>query len=217
MKFSSTLTRLLVVASLALPPILTPTQAFSTEKTAGEVVVKPAPLVSIDSHDRFFDSIRALCGKAFSGKISVDNQPSSGMADKPLVMHVRHCTDEVLHIPFHVGEDASRTWIITKTGAGLSLKHDHRHKDGHYSEATMYGGHTLDAGWPQVQSFPADAYSKALFAKNGIPQSSSNTWQMYIYPQTFTYRMTREGREFRVDFDLTKPIPAPAAPWGYAD
>jgi hypothetical protein len=29
--------------------------------------------------------------------------------------------------------------------------------------------------------------------------------------------MVREGREFRVDFDLTNPIEAPAAPWGYAD
>jgi hypothetical protein len=29
--------------------------------------------------------------------------------------------------------------------------------------------------------------------------------------------LIREGREFRVDFDLTQPIPVPAAPWGYAD
>jgi hypothetical protein len=40
---------------------------------------------------------------------------------------------------------------------------------------------------------------------------------MYIYPEKFTYRLTREGREFRVDFDLTKPVPAPPAPWGYTD
>ncbi len=44
-----------------------------------------------------------------------------------------------------------------------------------------------------------------------------NSWQMYIYPEKFTYRLTREGREFRVDFDLTKPVPAPPAPWGYTD
>lgn len=97
------------------------------------------------------------------------------------------------------------------------MKHDHRHDDGSYSESTMYGGHTVDAGWAQVQSFPADAYSKELFAKQGIPQSSTNIWQMYIYPKEFTYRLIREGREFRVDFDLSKEIPVPAAPWGYAD
>jgi hypothetical protein len=27
--------------------------------------------------------------------------------------------------------------------------------------------------------------------------------------------LTRQGREFRVDFDLTKPISAPVTPWGY--
>jgi hypothetical protein len=81
----------------------------------------------------------------------------------------------------------------------------------------MYGGHTLDAGWSMVQTFPADQYSKELFTAAGNPQSNGNTWQMYIYPEKFTYRLTREGREFRVDFDLSKPVPAPPAPWGYAD
>lgn len=184
---------------------------------SAEQIVKPAPLVSIPTHDAFFNHIKALCGKAFSGKVTVDNQGPSEMSKQPLTMHVRRCTDTELQIPFHVGDDASRTWIITKTGSGLSLKHDHRHKDGSYSESTMYGGHTLDAGWPQVQSFPADEYSKLLFANAGIPQSSTNIWQMYIYPDTFTYRLVREGREFRVDFDLTNEVSPPSAPWGYKD
>jgi hypothetical protein len=134
-----------------------------------------------------------------------------------LVMHVRRCNERELQVPFHVGDDASRTWIITKTGSGLSLKHDHRHKDGSDDDSTMYGGHTLDAGFANAQSFPADQYSKELFVNQGIPQSMGNTWQMYIYPKQFTYRLVREGREFRVDFDLTKPITPPSAPWGYED
>ena len=178
-----------------------------------------APLVSISSHDKFFDNIRAYCGKAFSGKVTVDNSKSNNDAfsTASLIMHVRQCSDTQLHIPFHVGDDASRTWIITKTGTGLSLKHDHRHKDGSNDISTMYGGHTIDAGWPQVQSFPTDQYTKELFVRTEIPQSVGNTWHMYIYPKTFTYRMVRSGREFRVDFDLTKPITPPAAPWGYED
>jgi len=99
----------------------------------------------------------------------------------------------------------------------LSLKHDHRNKDGSHDDQTMYGGHTVDAGWPTAQSFPADQYSKELFAARGIPQSIGNTWQMFIHPQQFSYRLVREGREFRVDFDLTKPVALPPTPWGYAD
>ena len=147
--------------------------------------------------------------------MSVENSDGDGFANKTLIMHVRKCSKNEIQIPFHVGEDASRTWLITKTGSGLSLKHDHRHKDGSNDESTMYGGHTLDGGWPQVQSFPADQYSKELFVQSGIPQSVGNTWQMYIYPEKFTYRLIRQGREFRVDFDLTKPITPPNAPWGY--
>jgi hypothetical protein len=179
--------------------------------------ISPAPLVSIDSQDAFFDRIKALCGKAFAGKVTLDNQGPSTMSEQPLVMHVRKCNEQQLQVPFHVGDDASRTWIITKTGSGLSLKHDHRHADGSHAESTMYGGHTQDAGWPQLQSFPADQYSKELFVTSGMPQSNSNIWQMYIYPEVFTYRLIREGREFRVDFDLTQAITKPAAPWGYQD
>ena len=176
-----------------------------------------APLVSIETHDNFFNSIKAHCGKAFQGQVTIDNASGDGFANKKLIMHVRNCSDEKLEIPFHVGDDASRTWIITKTGSGLSLKHDHRHQDGSNDESTMYGGHTIDAGWAQVQSFPADEYSKQLFVKTGIPQSAGNTWQMFIYPEKFSYRLIRQGREFRVDFDLKNPTPPPAAPWGYID
>lgn len=167
------------------------------------------------TQDAFFNSLSSLCGKAFTGKVTVDNAPGGGFDNKLLVMHIRKCDDNKLLIPFHVGEDASRTWVITKTDTGLQLKHDHRHKDGSEDALTQYGGHTLEAGWAQVQSFPADAETKELFVREGIPQSNGNTWQMYLYPKVFSYRMVREGREFRVDFDLTNPVAAPAAPWGW--
>lgn len=177
---------------------------------------KPAPLVSVPEQDAFFESIRQHCGKAFAGKIVSDNLGGTFDGER-LVMHVRKCTETELQIPFHVGDDASRTWIVTKTGSGLMLKHDHRNKDGSYHVSTMYGGHTRDSGWEQVQSFPADAYSKNLFIDSGRTASIDNIWQMMIYPDRFSYRLIRFAREFHVDFDLTKPIDAPPAPWGYEE
>jgi len=193
------------------------TLALGLLQQASLAAVMEAPLVSIKSHDDYFNNIKQYCGQAFEGKVTVDNSASDSFVNKKLIMHVRKCTDTQLQIPFHVGDDSSRTWIISKTGSGLSLKHDHRHKDGTNDVSTMYGGHTLDAGWSTVQSFPADQYSKELFAAQGIPQSIGNTWQMFIYPTEFTYRMIRDGREFRVDFDLSKPVTPPTAPWGYQD
>lgn len=174
----------------------------------------PAPLVSIPTHNAFFNAIAKHCGKAFAGEVVFDNDPSAAF-DAPLVMHVRSCSESQLQIPFHVGDNASRTWLITKTGSGLSLKHDHRKQDGSDDPLTMYGGHTLDAGFANVQSFPADQYSKELFVAKEIPQSIGNTWQMFVYDNSFTYRLVRQGREFRVKFDLTKPIDLPVTPWGY--
>jgi hypothetical protein len=197
--------------------IFTSTLALGLLQQTALAAVMEAPLVSIKSHDDYFNSIKQYCGQAFEGKVTVDNSSSDSFANKKLIMHVRKCTDTQLQIPFHIGDDASRTWIISKTGSGLSLKHDHRHKDGANDVSTMYGGHTLDAGWPTMQSFPADQYSKELFITQGIPQSIGNTWQMFIYPTEFTYRLIRDGREFRVDFDLTKPVTPPEAPWGYED
>ncbi len=178
------------------------------------MLARPAPLVSIPTHDHFFDAIAEHCGKAFVGRVVFDNDPSPAFSQK-LVMHVRSCTNQQLQIPFHVGDDASRTWIITKTGSGLSLKHDHRKKDGSDDPSTMYGGHTVDAGYNNVQSFPADQYSKELFVKMGNPQSNGNTWEMFIYEDKFIYRLIRQGREFRVEFDLNQAIDLPVTPWGY--
>ena len=196
--------------------VLTITCSLLTVSANAGTDTGPAPLVSIPTQDAFFSSIRAHCGKAYEGKVSVDNQPSSAF-DARLVMFVRKCSDSQLQIPFYVGDNASRTWLITKTGSGLNLKHDHRHEDGSHDTVTMYGGHTVDAGYNEIQSFPVDEYSRQLFAKEGLPQSITNTWQMYIYEDVFSYRLVREGREFRVDFDLTKAITPPPAPWGYVD
>lgn len=193
--------------SLALLLVLAPPAAMAQ-------TVKPAPLLTAEAQQAFFNALREHCGKAYEGKVVVDNPKGSGFEGR-LVMHVRRCSEQQLQIPFHVGENRSRTWLITQTGAGLLLKHDHRKPDGSDDSSTMYGGHTQDAGWPQVQSFPVDAVSKEQFVRQGLAASVGNTWQMFIYPKVFSYRLVREGREFRVDFDLTRPVDPPPTPWGY--
>lgn len=162
----------------------------------------------------FFNQLSALCGQSFIGKVVEDNQPSPAFSGE-MLMHVRDCSASEIQIPFVVGENRSRTWIISKTADGLRLKHQHKHQDGTDDVSTLYGGDTVSEGSANHQSFPADAYSKALFIRTRMPQSTGNTWHLYLYPQDrFSYRLSREGREFRVDFDLTKPVATPAAAWG---
>lgn len=168
--------------------------------------------------DAFLAALASHCGQAFAGKVRVDvpETPDNAFAGKALVMHVRGCREGELRIPFQVGEDRSRTWVITRTAGGLRLKHDHRHEDGTPDESTMYGGDTTSAGTALRQEFPVDAESVAMFGRLGMTASVTNTWAIEIVPgKQFVYELSRPGgRLFQVEFDLSKPVPAPPAPWG---
>lgn len=167
-------------------------------------------------HNRFFAQLSSVCGKAFEGRISspvVDADAS--FAGKKLVMHVRDCSSDTILIPFHVGEDRSRTWVVTRTVTGLRLKHDHRHEDGSPSEQTQYGGDTVSPGSANRQDFPADDYSKELFVRGNNPQSAANVWAMEFWSgRLFAYELRRPSRFFRVEFDLSRPTATPPPPWG---
>ena len=168
------------------------------------------------AHDQFFARLSALCGKAFEGRIaSPAVEADRDFAGKRLVMHVRDCSADTIRIPFHVGEDRSRTWVVTRGEAGLRLKHDHRHQDGSEDKLTQYGGDTIAAGTAARQEFPADAFSRTLFTRESIPQSVANVWAMEVEPdRLFAYELRRPSRFFRVEFDLARPVASPPPPWG---
>lgn len=187
--------------------------------SVGALALMSASVTAQTVQDDFFGALSTHCDKAFLGKVASKDSADKDMSEQKLVMHVRECSDTELKIPFHVGEDRSRTWVITKTATGLRLKHDHRHKDGSPDAVTFYGGETPagELGSTIAQSFPVDAESIENFKANGLDKSVTNVWHLYISPEIFTYRLSRDDRDFRVDFDLTKPVEVPEAPWGHAE
>ena len=174
----------------------------------------PAP----EPADAFMARLQALCGKAFAGRLVTADPADEAMARQPLVMHVRECRPGEVRIPFHVGDDRSRTWIVTRTATGLRLKHDHRHADGAPDELSMYGGDTTTPGTAGRQTFPADAESIALFTRTGRTVSNGNIWAVEVQPGLFAYELRRPpipgGRFFRVEFDLAESVAPPPPPWG---
>lgn len=165
------------------------------------------------SQDVFFDSLSRLCGKSFAGKLVSTDETDKNLQSSPMTMHVQTCTDDTLHIPFHIADNRSRTWIITKTDTGLRLKHRHNHEDGHADTVTMYGGDTANMGTSTRQEFPVDQYSKDMFKENGLNVSVSNIWAVEITNTTYAYELRRENRHFRVEFDLNTEVPTPEKPW----
>jgi|CXWL01.1.fsa_nt_gi hypothetical protein len=163
----------------------------------------------------FFTRLSTLCGQSFAGRVVSTDAVDAAIASETLVMHVRDCSADEIRIPFNVGDNRSRTWVITRTDTGLRLKHDHRHEDGSEDALTQYGGDTVDAGSALRQQFPADAFSKAMFTRNSSLAAVDNLWAMEIEPGVvFAYELSRPNRLFRVEFDLSRPVPTPPPSWG---
>jgi hypothetical protein len=162
--------------------------------------------------DAFWNALQPLCGRAFAGGVTEGTETSDdAMRRERLVMHVRSCSADEIRIPFHVGANRSRTWILTRTSEGVRLKHDHRHEDGSEDKVTQYGGDTRGAADGLSLDFFADEFTASL-----IPAAATNIWTLAIEPgQRFAYGLRREnsGRRFRAEFDLTNPVTPPPPPW----
>lgn len=179
--------------------------------------------------DAFWAALSSHCGKAYAGRMVSDEAADAEMRGAAMVMHVRRCAAERIEVPFHIQRadgswDRSRTWVFTRTAApGLRLKHDHRHADGGADAVTLYGGDTVTPGTARAQEFPVDEESKALFRVEGRTVSQTNVWRVDVDPAgapgaAFAYRLTRrppDSRAFHVEFDLTRPVMPPPAPWGH--
>ncbi len=156
-----------------------------------------------EPHEAFFKNLTKLCGQRFEGATEFPPDPNHPLAGKKLVMAVESCGKNEIRIPFHVGEDKSRTWILTLSDKGLLFKHDHRHADGTPDRVTMYGGWAAPDGTSHKQSFPADADTAKL-----IPEAITNVWTLEIFPdkQQFTYYLERNNEaRYRARFNLKTP------------
>ena len=165
--------------------------------------------------DEYWNHLASLCGNAYEGELIQHPEGETGFVGHRLVMHVRDCSENRIRIPFVVGDDLSRTWVLTRKDERIELKHDHRHDDGTPEETTMYGGTTTNEGRANEQYFPADEETRQV-----IEAAFSNVWVMRVFPdEKFTYGLWRLGtpRVFQVDFDLTETVEPPPAPWGWED
>ena len=152
--------------------------------------------------DQFWASLQTLCGKNYLGEVQV-NTSSTKMEGQPRI-EVKNCEARRMEIAFHMGEDRSRTWILTRTGSGLRLKHDHRHEDGTPDKITNYGGDTYEIGQAGRQEFDVDDFTVKLVAG-----TDKNIWVFEIKPgQSLAYELYKGKVKpvFRVAFNLGKAV-----------
>ncbi len=148
----------------------------------------------------FFDNLAKHCGQTYTGQSVFPADPNDSFAGKKLIMEITECSDIEIRVPFKVGEDASRTWIITKTNKGLLLKHDHRHEDGTPDKINMYGGYADDKSTSISHSFIADSHTITI-----LPEAKTNVWTLNFDNEKnqFIYYLERHDEpRFKAVFDM---------------
>ena len=141
-------------------------------------------------------ALRSLCGKAFAGRIVANLPPPSGedaFSGKALVMHVRAC-GRTIAIPFHVGDDRSRTWVITPHRPLVSpeARPPARGRQPRHARRS-YGGDAVAPGTAGRQEFPVDAFPKRSSFGRGMDASIANIWAMEMEPGRVRLRALAAG------------------------
>jgi hypothetical protein len=169
-----------------------------------------------ESADAFLQTVSEYCGEAYSGTIVSTDPEDEDWRAVPIIADFAVCNEDELRIPLHVGDDHSRTWIVSRNADhSLHLSHQHNHEDGSPDALTMYGGSAAPDSTGERQIFPAGDDTKSLFDEQGIPVSKDNVWTMTVSPETnlFAYELSRPNRHFRVEFDLSAPVERPPPSW----
>jgi hypothetical protein len=210
----------------ALAACSAPEEAVETAEVPAPVEnAAPAEMAEAVVEASLFERLTEHCGNSYQGAVTTTDERDADWAAEILTIEFRECSETEIKIPLHVGENRSRTWIISSetvqpvsgdadAATLLRLQHDHRHEDGTSDVLTMYGGYANATNSTDVVEFPADQYSKDLFEREGIPDSMQNTWTITVSDTRFTYALDRPNRHFAAEFDLTTTVDTPPAPWG---
>ncbi len=172
----------------------------------------PAP-EGESAHDAFLANLAHHCGEAFPGEaLQFPDDDPDFATDPPVVMHIRECSPDEVRIPVVVGDNRSRTWIFTRTGEGVDLRHDHRSEDGTPEANTFYGSFVAH---PPVASEPPTPNRHEF--KTEAQGGSVAGWIVEIVPgERYAYGTRRDGEwGYRFEFDLSDPVPPPPDPWGH--
>jgi hypothetical protein len=152
----------------------------------------------------FFETMREMCGQTFGGRTILAPETDDTFEPARLYFIVEACDEDELRIPFVVGGDASRTWILRLDEEGLSFVHEHLQPDGTEYENSGFGGHASEDGSATFQSFPD------FWTTDETPAAERRVWRLRIDRENdlFVYYLDRGGEPaYRLVFHLGPPSP----------
>jgi len=168
-----------------------------------------------EGRELFWTRLRALCGSTFEGGL-VRRRPADEflIGSERLLLQVRDCSDEEVRMALHIERpdeerERSRSWIVRRIeGGNLELYHDIRLESGAESPLGGFGGVTESTGTAERQSF--------RFRDGLTPEWFDRGWRLELIPGVRLDYTTYQGPDvtWGVQFDLSRPQPAPPPHWG---
>jgi hypothetical protein len=138
-------------------------------------VADPEPAGGVDAQRAFFENMRGMCGQTFGGRTVYAEAHDRTFEPARLFFVVEECDEEELRIPFIVGDDDSRTWILRMGEEGLTFSHEHLRPDGAPHDVSGFGGHATTDGSATFQSFPDFWATEETRQRNGVCGGSGST------------------------------------------
>jgi hypothetical protein len=169
----------------------------------------PGDLDPLAAQHAFFETMRGLCGQTFGGRTIFAEVSDTTFEPARLYFTVEECGDQELRMPFVVGGDHSRTWILRMGEEGLTFLHEHLRADGTEYENSGFGGHASPEGSSTFQHFPDHQ------ATAETPPELRRVWRLRLdrEHELFHYYLDRGGRPaYRLLFHLGPPSPPLQAP-----
>jgi hypothetical protein len=163
---------------------------------------------SDDPREAFFENLTALCGGSYLGQITSDQAVDADWIASVLIVGPVTCEADEIRMPLAVGDDTSRTWVVSRSEDELEFRHEHIEPDGSPSAVTQYGGFASVGGSAERQEFPADERTRENFYENGLTASLPNIWTLSFDGDTLGYGLFRPAtdtdpaRDFRAVFEV---------------
>lgn len=155
------------------------------------------------AQNMFFENLSHLCGSIFEGYSTFTDTPTHVFAGKKLTASLISCNDREIRIPFSVGDDHSRTWLLRRNSRGLLLKHDRRHSSADPGEIIEYVGWATHEGSASRQFFVADTDRVHV-----PPEIAGSLWSLSLDVDRgeLSYSLKhRQQQRYEVVLQLRKP------------
>ncbi len=150
----------------------------------------------------FWKTLQPACGKLLPGDMLSRRSADRDWRRAGVSLDVVECSREGVRMVLAVGDDRSRSWILTPQDGGILFRIDRAEGTG--PGVTGYGGLSTEGADAMRQIFPTDDVTKEIFTERNLVLALDNVWSLTLDPESghLTYEVERTSGGRKMRFDL---------------